>query len=87
MVKWSELSTEVQNKIIAYYEKRLDVTGMTAVKAALTQLCFEKAIDEVLDDVRKRKRRAKADEATAYILTDTEMAAGIQAKIDTMATE
>lgn len=84
MATWSELSVEVQNKLIAYYEKRLGVTGLTAIKAALTKLCFEKAIDEVLDEIKKRKRRTKADEANVYQPTDAETVEAIQAKIDAM---
>lgn len=82
--KWTDLSTEVQNKILKFYELRLGVIGLTAVKNALTQQCFEKAIDEVLDEVKKRKRRAKADEANVYQPTDVETVEAIQKQIDAM---
>ena len=84
MTTWNSLSPEVQAKIIAYYEKKLKTTGLTAVRNALTQQCFERAIDEVLDDVRTRKRRARADIANTYNPPDAEIAAEIQAKIDGM---
>lgn len=84
MVIWSELSGEVQTAIIAYYEKKYDVIGLVAVKNILTQECFEKAIDSVLSDIKKRSRRQKVDTANEYEPTDIETTAGIQAKIDAM---
>lgn len=82
MISWNELSDEVKAAIVAYYEKRYDVIGIVAVKNALTQECFERAIDSVLSGVRKRSRRQKIDTANKYEPTDVEMVAKIQIKID-----
>ena len=84
MIVWSELSEEVKVAIVAYYEKKYDVIGLTAVKDMITQECFEMAIDSVLSEIKKRSRRQKVDTANEYEPTDIEMAAEIQVKTDAM---
>lgn len=82
MVQWNDLTTEIQDIIIAYYEQKLDVVGMIAVKNALTSACFDNAIDLVLDEITSRKRRQLVDEANTYNPTNEEIVGYIQAHID-----
>ena len=78
------ISQQVKNRIIAYYKKKLGVNSTAEVKNILTEDCWNVALNNIVDEVVKRKRRQEQDIANAYVPDDAEMIEYIDQMIDAL---
>jgi len=76
------LSPEVLNTIKEYAFIQYDVTTVAELKTKIVDAEFEKIVNTYLDEAKLRIKRQKMDEYAAYVPTDAEIIAQIQAKID-----
>ena len=76
------LSPEVLNTIKEYAFIQYDVTTVAELKTKIVDAEFEKIVNTYLDEAKLRIKRQKMDEYNAYVPTDEEIIAQIQARID-----
>ena len=81
------LSPEVLNTIKEYAFIQYDVTTVAELKTKIVDAEFEKIVNTYLDEAKLRIKRQKMDEYNAYVPTDVEIIAQIQAKIDAVPKE
>ena len=77
-----ELSPAVLNAVKAYAFIQYDVSTVAELKTKIVDAEFEKIVNSYLDEAKLRIKRQKMDVYNAYVPTDEEIIAQIQAKID-----
>jgi len=82
MVKIEELNPEVLNAIKQYAFIQYGVKTVAELKTKIVDAEFEKIVNTYLDEAKLRIKRQKMDVYNAYVPTDAEIIAQIQAKID-----
>ena len=82
MTTIEELSPAVLNAVKAYAFIQYNVSTVAELKTKIVDAEFEKIVNTYLDEAKLRIKRQKMDVYNAYVPTDEEIVAQIQAKID-----
>ena len=82
MTTIEELSPAVLNAVKAYAFIQYGVSTVAELKTKIVDAEFEKIVNTYLNEATMRIKRQKMDEYNAYVPTDVEIIAQIQAKID-----
>ena len=77
---WDELSKDVQDALIVLALQDYDVKTIEELETAFVNEGYEDITESYLTDIKVRFQRAKVDVAKAYIPTEEEYIAKLQAK-------